>query len=506
MSAIAARVSRSRSNERPISAWEGGRVLRDADMQTVAGPTRRVLEIMARNWLFLVFLAGGVALRLIALLAVHPVLFTSDAFAYLQRAITSSATGSFHPFLYPVLLQPFLATRELTWIPIVQHLAGLTMGVLLYSLLRRLNVHPFLAALGTVPVLLDAYQINFEHQVLSEAFFQLFVVVALVIVVWNERPSPITVGVVGLLIGASVLIRYVGLAVIVAVVIYALFRRFGWVRLGALAVGFLLPLLVYSLWFQSHSGSVGVTNRNGFFLYGRVVSFADCDEVNVPDHLRVYCPREDRREPKTQGLFTSGLPDEIRKDPSNNSDALMFARRMIAAKPEAYASAVLADFFTYFKPGDPGTRDPIDARWRWPQSIDDVRIHRHARKHGEVPPPGSGIPLHVDVDRDLAALLFNYQSVGWTHGPLLGILLLLGVVGIAVGWVRNRGRALGPESMLFTLAAIGLLLFPPVFAVYHFRYVLPAIPLVGPAGAIGAAALIRFIGSRRSGQPEHAGG
>jgi hypothetical protein len=459
---------------------------------------------VARNWLFLVLLAAGTVLRLIAVLAFQPALLFSDAYAYLSRAITMSPTGSFHPFLYSVMIKPLLVIGELNWIPIAQHSAGLSMAVLLYVYLRRLPLHPFLAALGTVPVLLDGYQINFEHQILSETFFQLFVVIGLVVVSWNERPAALPVGLAGLLIGISVLIRYVGIAVIVAVVVYALLRRFGWLRLGALTAGFILPLLAYSLWFQSHSGSAGITNRNGFFLYGRVVSFADCDEVSVPDRLRKYCPSASLDQRKSQGLFTSGLPDELRRDPSNNADALEFAQRMIAGKPGAYVSVVITDFLTYFKPQDPGTRDSIDDKWRWPRTIDDMRIPKHVRENAEVPPPGSGIRLAFDIDRELALFLFNYQRVGWTHGPLLGFLLLLGWAGGAVGWKRSRGRALGPDSLLFTLAVVGLLLFPPIFAVYHFRYVLPAVPLVGPAGVIGLAALMQFIVSMRSGADQRA--
>jgi len=47
----------------------------------------------------------------------------------------------------------------------------------------------------------------------------------------------------------------------------------------------------------------------------------------------------------------------------------------------------------------------------------------------------------------------------------------------------------GPEAALFALSSIGVMLFATVFAVYHFRYTIPAVPFAGAAGAAGAWAL-----------------
>jgi hypothetical protein len=429
-------------------------------------------------------------LRLAVSLAYRPVLpLGNDAQQYVDRAVTGVAGDSFHPYLYSLLLKPFIALGHLVLVPLAQHAAALGTAVLLYALLRRLSLSPAVASVAAFPLLFDGYQLNIEHQVQSETFFQLFMVSALVLVAWWDRPHPLAVGAAGVLVAAASLVRFPGLAVIVAVVIYALLRRVGWLRLGALVAGFAMTLGSYSLWFGSQSGSVGLTSRNGFYLYGRVVSFADCTEVEVPADLQVFCPDPNAPPPEKAGLFTSGLPDAIREDPRNNGEALRFSLIMIRAKPLSYGAAVLDDFLQYFRVDRPDTREPNASHWAFQETL--------ARKTQDV----SGISLRFHVRPGLASFLTGYQRVVWTYGPLLALLLLLGLAGGLLAWKRDGERPMGPECWLFTLAALGVLLFPPVFDVYHIRYVLPALPLAGPAGALGLTAILQ---RRRGGHREPA--
>ncbi|HJP65363.1 MAG TPA: hypothetical protein VKA30_03565, partial [Actinomycetota bacterium] len=429
------------------------------------------------------------------MLAYRPVLpLGRDAQQYVARAVTSQAGDSFHPFLYSLLLKPFIALGHLALAPLAQHLAALGMAVLLYALLRRLSVGPAVATIAAVPLLLDGYQLNIEHQVQSETFFQLFLVGACVLIAWWDRPHPLAVAGAGVLAAAASLVRFPGLALIVALIAYVAIRRMGWVRLGALVAGAAVALGVYSVWFRSQSGSVGLTNRNGFYLYGRVVSFADCIQVSVPEELQVFCPDPNRPPPAKAGLFTSGLPDVIRQDPAYNGPALRFSLIMIRAKPVSYAEAVFRDFLKYFGIARPDTREPNASHWAFQRTV--------TRTAQDV----SGIQLRFHVRPGLAAFLTEYQRFAWTYGPALAALLLLGVAGGILGF-RRRGeeRPLGPECWLFTLSAVGVLLFPPVFDVYHIRYVLPALPLAAPAGALGLAAILRRRSAGREPAPTAAG-
>lgn len=452
---------------------------------------RRValVPLARRHWPFLVVLAAGIALRLVATLGFWPILpfMNRDSYEYLRRALEMSATGGFHPFLYSTLLRLLTLGGSLAPIAIVQHLAGLTMGGLLYALLRRRGAGPVLGALGVAPVLLDGFQLAFEHQILSETVCQLLVVSGLVLLTWRDRASLVQAGGAGLLLGVSVLVRFVGLGTIVPGLVYSLVRRMGWARVVSLALSFVLPLAVYAVWFKSDSGSFGITNRNGFYLYGRTASFADCGEVSVPPELRLFCPPPGG--PPGRGLFKSGLPDEIRRDPSYNGKALAFAKRMIMAKPMAYASAVLTDFARYFAVAGEG-RKKMNS-WRFPESVRSRR------------PAPSGLTLRFESRPPFAALLHGYQGVVHTWGPLLAVLLLAGAIGGVIGWGDRAAGAPAPEALLFTFAAVGLMLFATMFAVYHFRYVLVAIPLSGPAAALGVvAARHRMTGRRPAAQPD----
>jgi hypothetical protein len=437
------------------------------------------------HWALLLILFLGIAIRALAMVTYLPSLplRSPDAYQYLARAVTLSVRSSYHPFLYSAILRLFTFAGSLAWLTLAQHLIGIGIGVLIYLALRRFGLHPALAALGAAPILLDGYQIVLEHQPLTESFFELFVVGGVLLAAWSAQPRPGTVAAAGILLGASVLIRFPGLAIVPVVLLYLFVRRVHWSRLAVLVATFMVPLLVYAAWFQTQTGSFALTNRNGFYLYGRVAEFADCKDVDVPVRERIFCPENLQHAPG-RGLFNAGLPGSIRHDPRNNDLAESFSRRMILAKPGAFAAAVASDFGKYF---DPRTTDERE-RWLAPHRLTPRDLRR-------VPP---GIDAEFRVHSRLAELFRAWQKTVWLYGPLLAVLLLLGAAGAVLGWSRSSRPPLGPEAALFTLAAFGLLLFPTVFAVYHFRYYVPAIPLAGPAGVVGASIVYSRVRQMRS--------
>jgi hypothetical protein len=439
----------------------------------------------AENWVFLLVVGAGIALRVLTMVAYEPSLplRSGDAYQYLRRAITLSLGTSYHPFVYSAMLKPLILTGTLTWVTAAQHLAGLAVGVMLYLALRRFGLHPAVAALGAAPVMLDGYQLALEHQPLTETFFELLTVGAVVLAAWSGQPRLASAAAVGFLLGASVLIRFAGLAILPAIIAFWLVRRVRWTRLVALVAVFLIPLVGYALWFQSQTGSFALTNRNGFYLYGRVAAFADCKTVDVPAAERIFCP-ENLEHPPGRGLFNSGLPYSVRSDPKNNALASSFSRRMIRAKPGAFAEAVITDFGRYFV-----TRaNQDDERWLMPDAL-SPRDEQHVPR---------GIDLEFRLRSQPASVLRAWQENVWLYGPLLGACLLVGLVGGIAGWARANRPPVGPEALLFTFAAVGVLLFPTIFAVYHFRYYVPAIPFAGPAAALGASVLYHRLRRARS--------
>ena len=86
---------------------------------------------------------------------------------------------SIRPAGYPAFLRAVLWVHDLAVVPAVQHLLGLATGTLVYALVRRLGIGPVGACIAAAPVLFDAYQLNIEQHILSEALFTLLVVAAL---------------------------------------------------------------------------------------------------------------------------------------------------------------------------------------------------------------------------------------------------------------------------------------------------------------------------------------
>lgn len=413
-----------------------------------------------------------------------------DTYIYLFLSLRMDVTG-WRPSLYPMLIKPLAELGNLQLLSLVQHLAGLAVAVMFYLLMRRLGLSAIVAALGVVPVLLDGYMINIEHYLLTEAFFNLSVAGALMLIAYPQRPSIVGVGASGFIIGLSMLLRFVGAVTLLPALLYVLLRRLGAARAVALIAGFAIPLGAYGLYFSTQTGgSFGVTDSNGLYLYGRIVEFADCDEVEVADELQEYCPAGPI-ESATKGIFSSGLETKkVREDPQGNSKLLRFGRQMILAKPGAYAGAVASDFARFFAATDPEDQEPNVKRWRFVRTIEEADPHQIVLTNEGAPPARSGITTEFTIREGPATFLRSYQNVVYTYGPLLALLL---IVGLAGGFLARRSeddeRSLGPECLLFSLVAGLLLLGPTMLAVYHFRYVLTAIPLAGVAGALGFTVL-----------------
>src|SRR4051812_41347058 len=123
-------------------------------------------------------LAAGV--RLATAIAHRPALFLSDSWAYLGAADTEWPAGfiSDRPSGYPLTLKALaLLGHNLAVVTTVQHLAGLTSGVLAYTLMARLDVDRRVAAAATAVILLNAYTIALEQHVMAETFFALALMV-----------------------------------------------------------------------------------------------------------------------------------------------------------------------------------------------------------------------------------------------------------------------------------------------------------------------------------------
>ncbi|MGI8520102.1 MAG: hypothetical protein ACR2MC_05790 [Actinomycetota bacterium] len=454
-------------------------------------PLARGAALLRENLLFTTLFAVGMLLRIVVFLTYQPALLLQrDTIAFLRQALHGSLSG-LRPSLYPTVIKPALALNNLALVPFIQHAIGMAVALLLYVLLRRLGASVNLSALGVAPILLDGYQLIIEQYVLTETLFDALVVSAAAVLLWRAQPHPAALALVGALLALAGLTRFVGLALIGPVLFFAVVRRFGWLRVCCLSLGFVLPLVAYLTWFRVAEGSWGLTNRNGFILYGRVASFASCEGVEVPPSQADLCIKHPPREASAnRGFWALEVPRDLIDSPDANHIFLSFSRRMIVAKPLQYVGAVGSDFLRFFAARSPPSQEPYVARWRFPRTLEDVNPHPVVRALRGSAPPRLELAEFRIVPGPAAALRL-YQGVVYTYGPLLGALLFAGLAGSGAIRQRWRDDHQAVACLLFSLLAVVALLAPVVTTVYHYRYVLPALPLAGAAGALGATRLAR---------------
>ena len=484
--------------------------------------TSHAFALLRRNAAFSCLLAGGGILRLLVWLAYHPaILVLADSYFYLKGAILGSGLGSDRPFLYSLLLKPVLFVDGLAAVTAIQHVLGLAVASALYVFQRRLNVPRVLAAIGTSFVVLDAYQLNLEQQILTETLFESLMVGGLVTLLWFER-APTWVHVLGgVVLGMAAITRYIGLSLLFVVPIFLVWRRVGWIRLCATVTGCLVPVLLYATLFQGNANSPSLRNRVAVRLYGKVASFADCSPVELPSTEQQLCigkPPSERRDfysvwgdsPVNRMQVPAGI--------DKGDVVASFTRRFIFLQPLDFARAVARDFgkfFSWFSVQDL-VRRPV-RRWEFFESrrqafhrSGNVGTDRRFQETRGSPPSEFGLDERFRLDRSLAGWLRDYQRFFYARGPMLGFLALLGLLGALLGRELQDTRPGARLScLLLTVSGLALYLFPALFATFHFRYVISALPLLGPAGAMGSSLLLfRLRGRDRagsSGEHEEAG-
>lgn len=453
---------------------------------------RRAGALAARHRPFAGLLVAAAALRVLVQVAYRPALFFyGDSFSYLANA-ARLRPESIRPAGYPALLRVVLVVHDLAAVPAVQHLLGLATGVLVYALVRRLGAGALGACIAAAPVLFDAYQLDIEQHILSEALFSLLVAAALVVLLWRARPSFAACAAAGALLAAAALTRSVGLGLIAPALAFAIVRG-GLVRTLALGAAFALPLAGYAAWYSTGpQGAFALTNHDGYFLYGRVAGFASCSGMPLGRvERRVLCdPRPPGERPNPNYYVwhqwsRHRYPGFPRLAATRNAVLESFALGVIHRQPLAYARTVLGDMEHYAAFGrSTGPRDEPVGEWQFrvpraqtPRQL--AGVEREVRAWG-----GS-----VGGWRPAQRLLSAYQRFGYTPGPLLLAALLLAVAGAAVGVAPALARPVRAETL--TLAAAGLLL--PLTAattsMFDYRYLLPALPLLPAAGVLGVTVL-----------------
>ncbi|SPL95292.1 unnamed protein product [[Actinomadura] parvosata subsp. kistnae] len=190
-------------------------------------------EFARRHGWFLAVLAVGAALRALAMLGYRPALWFPDSYTYIVT-VFKPRPDLVRPAGYSMFLKLLEPLHAFGAVTAAQHLLGLATGVLVYRAARRVagRAPRWAATLATVPVLLDAYQIELEHLLVSDTLF-MFLVVAAVALCATRRTA--TVAGIGLLLAAATLTRTVGQPLIVVLAAWFVLR--GWIGPSSGGIG-----------------------------------------------------------------------------------------------------------------------------------------------------------------------------------------------------------------------------------------------------------------------------
>jgi len=308
--------------------------------------------VLRRHWPFVVVFLTGAGLRVAVAVAMSPALmFMGDSYDYVQSA-RSMTPGLFHPFGYSALLRSLMWTNDLRVVTTLQHLMGLGLGILAYTLLRRLGVRRWLSVLAAVPVLLDPYQVIVEQFVLAEVLLELLLLAGMALLLDRRLPAVGTCAAVGVLGAAAGLTRPVGFVILLPCLVLGVTNRWGWRRVLSSAGAAVVVIGGYTVWFNSVHGRYAVQTFSGRLFYGRVAPFADCRRLELTEMERGLCgPRPGEGRPPGDGIhntwdFTSPLYQLPVAVPLPSAGHL----------PERTADDVARDFAGPQTWGGPGTR------------------------------------------------------------------------------------------------------------------------------------------------------
>lgn len=457
-------------------------------------------ELLRRHWLFLLSLVAGTGLRVMVTLAYWPALeLRSDSYDYLAVA-KSLRPGPWHPAGYSLFLRAVSPVGNLGVVSVVQHLLGLGLGALIYALLLRLGARPWLAALGALPVLLDAYQLDIEQFVLAETLTEVLLVVGMAVLLWRRQLTAPVAAAAGILFALVSVTRDAALPLVVIVAVYLLVRRL-WRGLLCFGAAAAVILVVYGFWSGSFSGHFGRPGYGGHFLYGRVAPFATCRYPLPADEAKL-CPAQPVSQRPYNQDYYAWLPGSPINQPDLGSvlatSALgeKFAEQVILHQPLAYLEAVGRDTWHYFTPG------------RWVAANGDVMTLLRWRFPGPHMDPYSGVKVNGDLyqlDVFFANFGFNhrpvtdhlhpalmgplqaYQSVVYTQGPLL-LASLVGAVAVSLPLLRSRARRRHARwaALLMAVSGLALAVISSATVGFSYRYQLPLLVVLPPAGVLAA--------------------
>jgi hypothetical protein len=356
-------------------------------------------------------------------------------------------------------------------------------------------------------------------------WFEALIVAGLAVLLWKPRTTLRTCLLAGVVLGVSATVRQPGEILIAPAVLFVIVGAGGWrqaiKKSLVLIVAFAVPIVAYS------GGSLAITghfwlSRNSYqATYGRMAALADCATLKLPSYEQPLCPT-----PAEQALgpdwldHAAGSPLRNYKVPANMVRSKVisnFNDRVVEQQPLRVAGRVSSDAAKLFAvdrvtaPGD----TPI-ARWQfqtsYPNYVPTVVTDPQGTIIFGLHLAAAGGPTdyrkldtrfggnsHVWLPG--ATFLRRYQfHGGYTPGPLLLLGFLVGLAGALTVFrrrVSKEQRQLALAAVALWATGVAVLLLSDLFE-FTWRYQLPALVTLPPAGAVGIALIIRFVRRRRS--------
>jgi len=374
----------------------------------------------------------------------------------------------------------------------VQHAIGLSVGLMLFLVMRRLGLKPWAACLPAAVAFLSGDHLYLEHIVMADCFL-IFLTAAGLVAAVRGLVSDLNVwwlSTGSVLLAAAALTRSVGVVLLpILVVCTALWvRKFpGRSAAAAIAAAVLPGLGLFGLYLGAfeitHGQYLGMADMRGWNLYSRVAPFADCKKFAPPEGTSALC--EDRPPSQRPGPF--GYVWDLNSigranfplGPGTGKSLGAFAKQVILRQPGDYLRAVSIDLLRYvtpsFHPTPYGGQSPEIVSFGWRDtSVEELVVRAMSRGY-------RGTTVRLRWQNVLA----NYQNVFRLHGFLIIVFALLTVLGM----LKARGPT-GLGVFLFGLTAFALYLVPVLTVSYDFRYGIPPETFIVVSGVLGAAAFL----------------
>jgi hypothetical protein len=307
----------------------------------------------------------------------------------------------------------------------------------------------------------------------------------------------------------------------------------------------LVPIGAYMSWFHEKTGHFDTTLSEGFSLWGRVSSFANCAVIKPTGDEAKVCPTQpiaDRTPPgdyiwhapyvhaDMNSICTVTATDGKTStscgpvSPAGDKVLTKFAEDAVRAQPLDYSKTVVKDTLLSF--GFPRIAYPVSGTtYYYSFHFNYVGTDSATGKPisllppktvAKVPPLVPKNSVYNDwlnyghqapgvVHKILAAPIAVYQRVVFTYGPLLAVILFTGLG----GWLAVTGRRRGTgvrsllsvdtlrslrlhwrprgTSMLPWWTAVALLVAPIAVADFDYRYLIPVIPFAAMAAGLSFA-------------------